>query len=692
MTSAFLDQPVSHVTGVGPARARLLARLGVTTVRDAFWHCPRAYRDRRAVTPLAECRGGDEITAIGTITSVRRRRYTWRRSLVTVRIRDDTGELSLAWFNQPYLRDQFKRGDRLVVAGRCRLNTKGELQIVQPEWELLGDDKEDAIHLRRIVPVYPLTEGLPQKVLRRIMYGLVHNTGDALADPLPPELRERHRLPAFADAVRDVHFPTDFDAVDAARRRLAFEEFFILQLGIALRHRTVSALPRKRRAPRRGGLAQRFRDRLPFDLTGAQRRVIDEIAHDLRQPHPMNRLLHGDVGSGKTAVAIDAVLRACDAGDQAAVMAPTAVLACQHATKIARYLREFPVRTALLVADLPAAERRRIDDGMQSGEIDVVIGTHALFQKRVAFKRLGLVVIDEQHKFGVLQRLRLLNKAEHPDVLALSATPIPRTLTLTLYGDMEVSVLDEMPPGRTPVETRWLRNRQITKAFSLMRRELDAGRQAFIVYPIIDENPDLELKAAKAMYATLRRGALAGYRLGLLYGPMPAEAKDGVMQQFARGELDALVSTTVIEVGVDVPNATVMLVENASRFGLAQLHQLRGRVGRGAHASYCMLADTPRTDTGRERLRIIESTSNGFELAEEDLRMRGCGEFFGTRQSGLPELRVGDPLRDVELMQLARTEARRLVDEQTQISGEVRALLRAELRRRYAGRLRLVTT
>ncbi len=692
MTTASLDQPIHDVKGVGPARARLLERLGVRTVRDALWHCPRTYKDRRTITPIGECREGDEVTAIGTITSVRRKRFTWRRSVVTVRLDDGTGALSLAWFNQPYLRDQFTRGDRLVVAGTLRRNTKDELQIAQPEWEVLGGDEEDAIHLRRIVPVYPLTEGLPQKVLRRIMFTLVRDATDALPDSLPPELVERHELPAFADAVRQVHFPKTFEALDAARRRLIFEEFFVLQLGIALRRRTVRGLTKTRPPVRDDGYAKRFLERLPFRLTAAQQRVAGEIARDLERPYPMNRLLEGDVGSGKTVLAIGAVLRACDAGMQAAIMAPTEVLARQHAAKIARYFEGIPVRTALLISDLPTAERRRINDGMQVGEIDLVVGTHALFQKRVAFANLSLVVVDEQHKFGVMQRLRLLSKAEHPDVLALSATPIPRTLSLTLYGDMDVSVLDEMPPGRKPVETRWLRNSQIAKAFALVRRELDTGRQAYMVYPIIEENPALELKAAKAMHAKLSSDVLRNYRVGLLYGPMPADEKNAVMQRFARGELDVLVSTTVIEVGVDVPNATVMLIENASRFGLAQLHQLRGRVGRGAHQSYCLLVDTPRTDAARERLRIIESILDGFQLAEEDLRMRGCGEFFGTRQSGLPELRIGDPFSDIELMRLARDEARRVVDGKIEISDEVRALLRAELRRRYSGKLRLVTT
>jgi ATP-dependent DNA helicase RecG len=692
MTTALLDEPIREAKGVGPARARLLARLGIRTVRDALWHCPRAYKDRRTITPIGQCAEGHEVTAIGTITSVRRRRFTWRRSVVTLRLDDGTGELALAWFNQPYLRDQFKRGDRLVVAGVLRRNSKDELQLAQPEWELLGDDEDDAIHLRRIVPVYPLTEGLPQKVLRRILFALVRDAADGPPDPLPPQLLERHALPGFAEAVRQTHFPTSFEALDAARRRLIFEEFFVLQLGVALRRRTVRGLAKLRPPARKDGCAQRFLDRLPFTLTAAQRRVADEIAVDLERPYPMNRLLQGDVGSGKTVLAIEALLRACDAGQQAAIMAPTEVLARQHAAKIARYLDGLPVRTALLVGELPAAHRRRIAEDMQSGALHLVVGTHALFQKRVAFKNLGLVVIDEQHKFGVMQRLCLLSKAEHPDVLALSATPIPRTLSLTVYGDMDVSVLDEMPPGRRPVETRWLRNSRIAAALNVVRRELDAGRQAYIVCPIIEENPELELKAAKERYAQLRGGVLADYRVGLLYGPMPAQDKDAVMQRFARGELDVLVSTTVIEVGVDVPNASVMLVENASRFGLAQLHQLRGRVGRGASQSYCLLVDTPRTDPGRERLRIIESTTDGFRLAEEDLRMRGCGEFFGTRQSGLPELRIGDPLRDVALMQLARDEARRVVEGELAISDAVRGRLRAELRRRYSGKLRLVTT
>jgi ATP-dependent DNA helicase RecG len=703
MTITLLDEPIQQVKGIGPARARLLAKLGISTVRDALWHCPRAYNDRRTITPIAECADGQLATVIGAITSVRRKRAYWRKSLVTVKLDDGTGALSLVWFNQPYLRDQFKRGERLVAAGTVKAGSNDELQIVQPEWEQLGDEADapadgpadgpddDAIHLRRIVPVYPLTEGLPQKVLRRIMFGLVQNA-TALPDPLPPELLEAHRLPAFQDAVREVHFPGNFEAVDAARRRLIFEEFFVLQLGVALRRRTVTQLvkPRPNRPPR--GLAAQFVERLPFELTAAQRKVLDEIERDLARPSPMNRLLQGDVGSGKTVVAVAAALRACDAGDQAAIMAPTEVLARQHAAKLAQLLDGMPVRTALLVGGMPAAERRALGEAVATGEIDVLVGTHALFQERVAFQRLGLVVIDEQHKFGVMQRLRLLKKAEHPDVLALSATPIPRTLSLTLYGDMDVSVLDELPPGRQPIETRWLRNSKLTQAFALVQREVDAGRQAYVVYPIINENPELELKAAKEMFAHLRRDAFRGRRVGLLYGPMPADEKDGVMQRFARGELDVLVSTTVIEVGVDVPNATVMLVENAGRFGLAQLHQLRGRVGRGAHKSYCLLVDSPKTDAGRQRLRIIESTSDGFRLAEEDLRMRGCGEFFGTHQSGLPELRIGNPLRDIDLMHLARGEARRVMDGDLAISDEVRALLRADLRRRYAGRLRLVTT
>jgi len=691
MTTAVVDQAIQDVRGVGPARAALLARLGIRTVRDALWHCPRTYKDRRTITPISECREGDEVCVAGVITSVRRKRYSWRRSLVTVRLDDGTGELVLAWYNQPYLRDQFKRGERLVAAGTPQRNSKDELQVAHPEWEVLGDDEEDAIHLRRIVPVYPLTEGLPQKVLRRILFTLVRDSADGLPDVLPPELLEQYGLPAFAEAIREVHFPQSFESLEQARHRLIFEEFFILQLGVAIRRRTVRALRKVRRPAKKRGLAQRFITRLPFTLTAAQQRVAREIADDLDRVYPANRLLQGDVGSGKTVLAIAAMLRACDAGQQAALMAPTEVLARQHAARITAYLERLPVRTALLTGELTGAARREIEAGMLSGELDLVVGTHALFQKRVAFADLGLVVIDEQHKFGVMQRLRLLSKAEHPDVLAMSATPIPRTISLTLYGDMDVSVLDELPPGRRPIETRWLRNSALAKAFTLVRRELDAGRQAYVVYPIIEENPDLALKAAKAMHAKLSAEVLRDYRVGLLYGPMPAAEKDAVMQRFVRGALDVLVSTTVIEVGVDVANASVMLVENAGRFGLAQLHQLRGRVGRGAHQSYCLLVDTPRTAPGRERLRLVESTSDGFELAEADLRMRGCGEFFGTHQTGLPGLRVGDPSADIEVMGLARDEARRVVDGTLVISDRVRALLRTELRRRYSGKLPLVT-
>ncbi len=695
-----LSSAVSAVPGVGERRAALLRKLGVERVDDLLWRLPWRYEDRVATTPLGALRVGQSATVSGEVRSVdevvtARRRFR----ILRVVISDASGTVTLKWFNQPYLRRRLAPGQRLMCSGRVK--APGGLlfpEIENPQFEVMEPGEGASLHTGRVVPVYHETRGLTSRGVRVLIDRALTAVRGLNEDCLPQSTRDRHGLIPKSQALRTVHFPpSDADlaqynsGISPAHRRLAFEELLLLELGLVARRRETARDAEGiafECAPRR---LERFWAVLPYAPTGAQRRVVHEVLRDMAASRPMNRLIHGDVGCGKTLVAAAAIWMAVGDGYQAAVMAPTELLAEQHFRQMSSVLGGLGVRVALITSELPGRERRAALDGLASGDVECVVGTHALLQPGVRFARFGLAVVDEQHKFGVLQRSHLVRKGYHPDVLIMTATPIPRTLAMTVYGDLDVSVIDEMPAGRVPIETRWYRDRQRPAADAAVRRALAAGRQAYVVAPRIDESDDGEVQSVAALAERLRERC-PDARVGLLHGRLSRAEKDDAMRAFLARRLDVLVATTVVEVGIDVPNATVMVIEHAHRFGLAQLHQLRGRIGRGAHASLCLLLSPDRvSDDARQRLETMQEIRDGFLIAERDLAMRGPGEFLGTRQSGLPDLKVANLIRDADLVDLARREAFAVFERDPSLAAPEHAPLKAALRRTWGSRFALAT-
>jgi len=703
--------PIQYVKGVGPKIAAILAKKGIKTVEDALYYLPRKYEDRRSIKKISQLTPGTRETVMGKVVLLGTVR-TRRREIFQVVLSDGTGTLVLVWFqfNESFLRAVYRKGVTVVLSGEVTLDPySGSLQIIHPkpeDVEVVDEEEEfekDFLNFNRIVPIYPLTEGIGQRRIRRIMKSIVDTYCGYLDDLIPERIKRKRGIIALGDALYRAHFPSESDRlVDLAdrnsvyasipHRTLSFYELFMMQLGLALKKRDVSSLPGIAFRPT-GKITERLLARLPFNLTQAQRRVLSEIEADMLSERPMNRLLQGDVGSGKTVVALISMLKAVESGYQAAIMAPTEILAEQHFRTIRRYTEGLGIRVAILKSGLGRREKVAIYNGISSGEVDIAVGTHALIEEGVEFKNLGFVVIDEQHRFGVIQRAKLKSKGRNPDVLVMTATPIPRTLAMTVYGDLDVSVLDEMPPGRKAVKTVvfYEEKGMREKAYSIIREEVRKGRQAYIVYPLIEEslNPDFkDIRYATKMAEELKKSVFPEFRVGLLHGRMRTEEKDEVMKRFVSHELDILVSTTVIEVGVDVPNATVMLIENAERFGLSQLHQLRGRIGRGEHSSVCILfSGSKRTDIAQRRLSILERTQDGFKIAEADLRLRGPGDFLGTKQSGLPEFRFADLMRDTRILLEAREDAFEIVREDPALRNH-KALL-YEVMKRWGDKLEL---
>jgi ATP-dependent DNA helicase RecG len=690
-----IDSPVTILKGVSTTLAAKLKRLGVETVRDLLYFFPHRHLDysqRKHISQLGE---GEEQTIIANVWETKIVMPGGRRSTEAI-VGDETGNVRVLWFNNPYLVKQLPTNSRVVLSGRVGL-FNGRLVFESPEWELLED--KELVHTGRLVPLYPLTQGLHPRQLRKLMKEVVDQWAWQLEDFLPAELRERCNLFELPRAIAQAHYPESEDAKDKARVSLAFDELFILQLGVLARKREWQEGQPGNSLDIKTPVLDKFLGSLPFELTSAQKKVLGEILADLKEPRPMSRLLQGEVGSGKTVVATAALLAGAASGYQGAFMAPTEILAEQHFANVCQLvsragepvaeednLRRYsgilprPLTVALLIGGISQARKQEIQQLIAAGEIDIIIGTHALIQKEVGFRKLGLAVVDEQHRFGVAQRSALRQKGFNPHVLVMTATPIPRTLALTLYGDLDLSVIDELPPGRQVVKTKWLKPSQRDSAYAFLRKQVAEGRQAFIICPLVEESEVIQAKAAVAEYERLSQEVFPDLRLGLIHGRMKVEEKDEVMHQFRSAELDILVSTPVVEVGIDVPNATVMLVESADRFGLSQLHQFRGRVGRGEEQSYCMLLAQNPSEIGRERLDIIGKIYDGFQLAEEDLRLRGPGEFFGTRQSGLPDLRMAK-LSDVALLELARDEAIRLFEKDPTLKKPEHKLLARELAR-----------
>jgi ATP-dependent DNA helicase RecG len=690
-----VDSPVNSIKGIAGALSERFARLGVRTIRDLLYYFPSRHLDYSRLLKVSGLIEGKDQTIIANVWEVRPTMPGGRRSTEAT-LGDESGNIRAVWFNNPYVARQMKAGDRIVVSGRVKAFA-GRLVYESPEWELADD--RDLVHTGRLVPLYPLTSGLHQRSVRKLIKNVVEEWAGRLPEFMPAAIKERLGLLGLTEAISQAHFPDDAQLKESARARLAFDELMLLQLGVMTKKRKWQTEQPGVPFKIDNRLLERFIGALPFTLTAAQKRVSAEIMADLGKPVAMSRLLQGEVGSGKTVVALEALLMAIANGFQGALMAPTEILAAQHFKSICRMLEAVgtagqrdessctfsgitpkPVTVALLISDVKGASKRALKDRLSAGEIGIIIGTHALIEKEVRFARLGLVVIDEQHRFGVEQRSALRQKGFNPHMLVMTATPIPRTLALTLYGDLDLSVIDELPPGRQEIKTKWFSPAQRDSAYRFLRKQVSEGHQGFIICPLVEESDSVQAKAAVAEFTRLSSQVYPDLRLALLHGRMAAAEKESVMKAFNQHETDILVSTAVVEVGIDVPNATVMMIESADRFGLSQLHQFRGRVGRGAAQSYCMLMTENPSDIAKLRLDIIETTQDGFKLADEDLKLRGPGEFFGTRQSGLPDLRMAK-LSDTSLLELARSETVKLMETDPGLKQPANAALAKELLR-----------
>ena len=736
---ALHETDIRFAKGVGPKRALLLEKLGIRTIEDALWFLPWRYEDRSHIVPISQLVPEKKATIAGTIHHAGLRRTRRRNmTLFTMSVQDETGAVEVVFFNQPYLDGVLQNGLRVVLSGPVVRHRRGVgVQMRTPQYEVVDEDEDLLLHVGRIVPVYHETRGLSSRQLRRILWGLLETYGSALEDPLPSRLLEQHQWPSLNAAIASLHFPgtgSDLSLLNdwqtPAHHRLAFEEGFLLQLALALRQRMHQSASPGIAFRLSGSYTTPLQKHLPFRLTDAQQRVLAEIEADMRAARPMNRLLQGDVGSGKTIVALHAMLGACGDGYQAALMAPTEILAEQHVSTIRPYLDALDVSVAFLTGGTSQKERTAVLARIAAGDVQLIVGTHALLEQDVQFAKLGIVVVDEQHKFGVLQRGKLREKALYPDVLVMTATPIPRTLAMTIYGDLDVSVIDELPAGRQAIRTRVFRPNARSRAYELVREEVHEGRQAYIVYPLVEESEKLDLEAVMQAAERLRSTEFVGMNVGIIHGRMKSDERAQIMKAFRAGDVHVLVATTVIEVGVDVSNATVMVIEHADRFGLAQLHQLRGRVGRGAQRSFCFLivgadlrvgpagletdapaqgtvdptlpfpsepaAVRPRmpagpTQTAAQRLKAMVQCADGFAIAEQDLRIRGPGEMMGTRQSGIPEFRVMNLVRDATALEQARQEAFAMMERDPQLSHPDQQLLKATVLRKWQTKLELGT-
>ena len=643
-----MDERLTTIKGIGPGREKQLHKLGITNVTSLLTYFPRSYEDRRTIYRIGELKSGMTGGVMGNVIAVQEKRPRPRLSILEVVIADGTGPLKIVLFNQGYKKNFYKKGQRLYAYGKAEFQY-GAMQMNTPQIENLGDGGEPD---RGIVPIYALADGVSQFVVRssvRNWFAANHE----LPEILPAEVREAHQYMTRYDAFKMMHFPESSERYEEARHQLAYEELFVMQSGLALLRNKEQCHKGPKMGPN-GDLMAQCIENLPFSLTGDQQRALEDIRIDMEDERPMQRLLQGDVGSGKTVVATLSLLKAIENGYQGALMAPTEILAAQHYEGIADVYGNLGITIELLTGSTTKKEKERIYEGLADGSINMIIGTHALIQEGVNFYNLGLVIIDEQHRFGVEQRARLQQKGTYPHVLIMTATPIPRTMTLSVYGDLAVSLIKEMPPGRKPVKTYAVDSSYKERLRTFFGKEMAEGRQVYVVCPLVEESEKLDLQAAEELYLELKEYFYKAYEVGLVHGRMKPSEKDEVMNAFHRGEISLLVSTTVIEVGVNVPNATIMCIEGAERFGLSQLHQLRGRVGRGSHQSYCILVSDSKNDVSQERLKLMEQTQDGFELAEQDLLLRGSGQLFGLAQSGLPDLRVANIIKDIEILVQAR--------------------------------------
>ncbi len=690
------DISIQYIKGVGPARMKLFLNLGIQSVEDLLYFFPRRYEDRQHMASIAEVKIGEQQTIHGQILTHGGRQswYTKKHVFETI-IDDGTGRIFCVWFNQPYLERYFRPGKYAVLYGKVELY-KNRLQMIAPEYEIIEKEKDNNQNLSvgRIVPIYPLTKGVTQRYIRKIIRMCLDRYHEQLQDILPIPLRNKYRLSNIKRSLENIHFPESMEMQMSAHRRICFEEFFLFQ---------ISVMKRRMNIVNQAGtthvvdleLINQFQSVFPFELTGAQKRVIREISADLQKPAPMLRLLQGDVGSGKTLIALFGCVVAWRNGNQSVIMAPTEILARQHYQNIQKVLQPGPfhdMKIALLISGLKKKEREEIYRQVRNHEIDLVIGTHALLSEAVQFPNLSFVVIDEQHKFGVQQRALLSAKGKNPDVLVMTATPIPRTLTLTLFGDLDVSTIEEIPKGRGKVSSVLYSSEQIQDVYRIIRDKINKGEQAYIIYPIVEESEKMDLKAAEAMYRYFSNHEFKDLRVGLIHGQMKRQQTEKMMEEFKQGRLHILVATTVLEVGIDVPNANVMVIEHAQRFGLAQLHQLRGRIGRGQKDGLCILVADPITEESHSRLRAILSSTDGFKIAEQDLQIRGPGEYFGRHQHGLNELKYVNPVTQIDILELARKEAREIMHEDPELKEGSHVVLQKTIQKRYPGYLSMLSS
>ncbi|MFH1398205.1 MAG: ATP-dependent DNA helicase RecG [Candidatus Omnitrophota bacterium] len=682
------DIPIQYLKGIGPKRAKLFENLGIRSVEDLLYYFPRRYEDRSKFVPISKLKEG-EVEAVKARVKALGERHSWRKNrfnILEIAVADDTGQLRCVFFNQGYLREYFKPDVRLILYGKVE-RYAGNLQMSSPEFEIISEEGDEFLNSGRIVPVYSLPEGLNQRLIRKAIKKALDEYLPVLKDFLPYDVRSRNSLLNLAKSLINIHYPQDLGLQKEAYKRLSFEEFFIFQVPLALRKIKSKELPGIAHKTE-GALFNNFLAGLPFKLTTSQEKVINEIKWDMSRPAIMQRLLQGDVGSGKTVVAVASALIAIQGGYQAAFMVPTEILAQQHYDKINSGLRDKgselgKVKVALLTSGLNDQEKNKVYAQIKKGQINLIIGTHSLLEEKVNFSRLGLVVIDEQHKFGVGQRSLLPQKGLKPDVLIMTATPIPRTLAITLYGDLDVSVISELPPGRMGIKTISFKPEEKKKAYEIARKQVRQGDQVYIIYPVIEDSDALAIAGAKKMYEQFKSFEFRGLRLGLIHGRLKEKEQQDLMNKFKARDLDILVATTILEVGIDIPNATCMIIEHAERFGLSQLHQLRGRVGRGSKESFCLLVSDASTEEAKQRLEAMVKYADGFRIAEEDLKIRGPGEFFGQRQHGLTELRIANPLTQMQLLKKAREEAVKLVEADRELKEKVNLGLKEKLLQRF---------
>lgn len=674
----ILSQSAQFVKGVGPQRIKSLAKLNIHSVKDLLFYFPRRYEDRSNFKPINKVTVGQLETVRGHVLTFNMRRIKGNRTIFTLALGDDTGVIYAVWFNQPYMKNIFSVDDDVILYGK--VDRFGKIQINSPEYEILKSDEDhDTVHTGRIVPIYPLTMDIGQRYLRKVLKYSIDNYVENVLEFIPRDILDRNSLLGIKAALNGIHFPESFALLEQAKQRLIFDEFFLLQVALGLKRKALNETKKGIKFKLKAVLLEKFKKSLAFELTNSQKKVITEIEADMRQDRPMNRLLQGDVGSGKTVVSIWALVICVQSGYQAALMVPTEILAAQHYATLEKILKPLGIKVAMLTSGLKKKEKLEVIQNIAEHKVNLVVGTHALIQEDIQFKKLGLIIVDEQHKFGVIQRVKLQQKGIMPDVLVMSATPIPRTLAITVYGDLDISTIRELPPGRTPVETYWISEKKRQDLYVFLKKKIIEKNQVYVVYPLVEKSKLIDLKAATKMYEHFRDDIFVGNRVGLLHGRMKEQEKKAVMDLFKNGNLDILVATTVIEVGIDVPNASVILIEHAERFGLSQLHQLRGRVGRGTKQAYCVLLSEGKSEDAVKRLNAMVQTTDGFKIAEYDLLIRGPGEFFGTKQHGMPELKIANIITDTEQLILARKEAISYLEQLNQEFSVDNSLLMQEL-------------